>query len=474
MGAVWGKITAGEIAKALDGDLLQGRPEMRIRGISTDSREIKPGEIFWALKGERFDGHDFVSKALRKGASGLVIRKGFHGIDAVPTNSQGTWAVIAVEDTLTALGRLAAWWRRQHRARVVAITGSVGKTTTKEMTAMILDLSGMTLKNRGNLNNLIGLPLTLLRLDTGHVNAVLEMGMNRPGEIARLTEIADPQVGLVTNVGRAHLEGVGDIEGVARAKTELIERISPEARVVLNGDDSRLTKAASRFQREVVTFGFGEKNDVRGSKIKKLGREGTLFELHYQGRSCPVRLKVPGLQNVSNALGAASVGFCLDEPNENIVQGLERFEGLKGRFMLIRLPGDILLVDDTYNANPSSLKAALESVKDLSPEGQAIIVGLGDMKELGQEAISAHQTAGRMVAETGASYFAAMGEHARLMVDGAIRAGMPRKQTEEVFTHEEMVEAIRRAMKPGAVILLKASREMALERVVDGLKALDR
>lgn len=472
MPAVWGEITAEEVLAAVSGIRVSGKPQTRLAGISTDSRSIRTGELFLALKGERYDGHDFVLKGVEQGAAGIVVQEGCWNAECgMGISGFRDVVAITVADTLKALGDLAGWWRQQHDAQVVAITGSSGKTTTKEMTATILELGNSTLKNQGNLNNLIGLPLTLLRLKKGHDKAVLEMGMNRPGEIARLTEIANPDVGVITNVGIAHLEGLGDLEGVARAKVELVEKISSRGKVALNGDDELLLKTASMFRKEVTTFGLGGKNDVRAANIQNLGRKGVLFDLEYLDGTWPVRLRTPGLQNVSNALAAASVCLCLNEPLEHIVDGLGRFEGVKGRFMVRSLPGDIILVDDTYNANPSSLTAALESVVALVNGGTKIIIGLGEMMELGDAAEKAHREAGRRVAEFAPDCFSAIGEHARDMIKGAVEAGMPRGRAKVAATLDEMLKIIRDEMREGCLIFLKGSRKMALEKVVEGLKA---
>ncbi|MDP6179478.1 MAG: UDP-N-acetylmuramoyl-tripeptide--D-alanyl-D-alanine ligase, partial [Desulfatiglandales bacterium] len=253
MTAKWGEITAGEIISPIKGELKSGTPGSVFTGLSTDSREINPGQLFWALKGEKYDGHDFVEQAIDKGATGIVIKKGY--LLKIPPGR--SLVLMKVTDTLKALGDLAGWWRHQHGIPVAAITGSVGKTTTKEMTASILGLGALTLKNKGNFNNLIGLPHTLLALEEVHGRAVLEMGMNRPGEIARLTEIADPDIGLITNVARVHLEGLGNIEGVARAKVEMLDKISKDGQVVLNGDDELLMRVASPFQKKTITYGLG-------------------------------------------------------------------------------------------------------------------------------------------------------------------------------------------------------------------------
>jgi UDP-N-acetylmuramoyl-tripeptide--D-alanyl-D-alanine ligase len=487
MAALWGEITAEEFLKGIKATLVFGNPKKPFAGLGTDSRVIRPGELFWALRGDRFDGHDFVNSAIERGAAGVVAQKNYLKAEwkrgegrkktdkvlssgfGISNSGSEDLVVIAVDDTLQSLGDLAKWWRQQHRLRVVGITGSAGKTTTKEMTADILELGNKTLRNQGNLNNLIGLPLTLLQLDNQHRNAVLEMGMNHPGEIARLTEIADPDVGLITNVRMAHLEGLGDLEGVAMAKWELVENISDRGKVVLNGDDELLMKKRALFQKEVMTFGLGEKNDVRASGIKTHGREGISFDLHYQRSSWAVRLRLPGPHNVVNALAAAAASLCLNEPLEHIVEGLGRFRGMKGRFMVSLLPGGVVLVDDTYNANPSALQAALESLASLMDEGGRIIVGLGEMSELGDKTFAAHREAGRMVAALRPYLFLAIGEHAQEMIRAAVRAGMPNHNVRLVSNHDEMCRTILEEMREGDLVFLKASRKVGLENVAHGL-----
>jgi UDP-N-acetylmuramoyl-tripeptide--D-alanyl-D-alanine ligase len=465
MSVSWGKITAQEILQAIGGSLVGGNSKATVAGICTDSRNIQPGELFWAIKGEKYDGHDFLRNALEKGAVGAILERGY----AFNDKDLREPVLITVEDSLRALGDLAGWWRDQHDVNVVAITGSAGKTTTKEMAAGILSIESETLKNRGNLNNLIGLPITLLDLNKGYRNVVVEMGMNHPGEIARLTEIANPDVGVITNVGMAHLEGVGNLDGVARAKVELVEKISHKGKIVLNGDDRLLMKAASPFGRDVVTFGLGKKNAVRAKEIKSLGHRGVTFDLVYQRRSWPVRLKVPGLQNVMNALAAAASALLLDVAGEKVAKGLGEFEGVEGRFMLRGLPGDITLVDDTYNANPLSLGAALESIESMVNNPVNIIVCLGEMMELGDKTVPAHYDAGVLVGKLGPRAFLAMGEHGPEMVRGAIESHMSPNRVMHMKTHEDMVENIKRQMRKGDLVFIKGSRRIGLEKVVQAL-----
>ena len=466
MSAEWGKISSKEILAAVKGRLVSGDPHARFSGFNSDSRSTVRGELFWALKGDRFDGHDFVSQAVLQGASGVVVQEGFR----VSLENPSPTVIIAVNDTLRALGDLAAWWRRQHATKVVALTGSSGKTTTKEMTAAILQMGGETLKNPGNHNNLIGLPVTLLKLEKTHQRAVLEMGMNHKGEIARLTEIANPDVAAILNVGMAHLEGLGNIDGVAEAKTEMMEKLSSEAKIVLNGDDKVLMKHAARFNRDVITFGLAEGNNIRGTHIKNRGSDGMGFDLTFDGNTWPVNLGVSGTHNVKNALAAAAIGLCLNEPPEQIVKGLGVFQGIKGRFQSIPLEKNILLIDDTYNANPSALKAALDSAVPLVHKEGRFIVGLGDMLELGEAAVSAHREAGGRVAASGASWFFAMGSHANDMKKGAIAEGMPSNRIIIAETHDDLTTRMIQEIEPRDTIFLKGSRMMQFEKISEGLQ----
>ena len=478
MPAGWGKIGAKEILNPINGTLISGDQKTVLAGISTDSRTTRHGDLFWALRGERYDGHDFVPKAIEQCAAGIVAQNDWEGLEYAvkdvnsDTLSSRNPVVISVDDTLEALGDLAAWWRRRYDLKVVAITGSSGKTTTKEMVAAILKIGNMTLKNQGNFNNLIGLPLTLLKLEEDYKRAVLEMGMNRPGEISRLTEIADPDVGVILNVGMAHIEGLSDLDGVAKAKTELIEKISSGGLMILNGDDERLMKRASTFQKQKMTFGLGQENDVRAANIKNNGSKGICFDLKYRDSFWPVQINVPGIHNLQNALAAAAVALSLNEPPENIREGLGAFSGIKGRFQVASIADGIILVDDTYNSNPSSLCAALDAVISMVNGGGRLIVGLGEMMELGDTTINAHREAGKKVAEAGASSFFAMGEHAQEMINSAQIAGIPADHLKVMESHDEMVKEIADTMREGDLIFLKGSRKMGLENVVEGLRCI--
>lgn len=473
MTAEWGKITASELVRPVQGKLLLKGRHDPFTGLSTDSRKVKPGDLFWALEGERYDGHDFVGAAVKAGASGIVIcEKVLPRLLDVPESEEKEAAltIITVRDTLKALGDLAHWWRRQYKTPVLSITGSAGKTTTKEMTANIFTQTVNVLKSPGNFNNLIGLPLTLLDLGPGTEIVILELGMNHPGEIARLAEICEPDAGLITNVGKAHLEGVGTIGDVAKAKAELIENMPATAIAILNGDDQLLIETAGPLRDKLMTFGLGVDNDVSAEDIEDRGVQGVHFRLRHRGESWPVSLCVPGLHNVMNALGAAAAALAFGVAPDHIRIGLEQFCGIRGRFTVDRLPVGVTIIDDTYNANPASLQAAMEAGKRIIPDTGRFVVALGDMLELGAAAPLEHRDAGRLVAESGAACLVVMGRYAPDLIRGALEADFPEKSISRVETHDQMVRAVVRQVGPGDVVLFKASRMMGLDKVVEGFK----
>ncbi len=378
--------------------------------------------------------------------------------------------LIVVQDTWKALGDLAGWWRHQHAAWVVALTGSAGKTTTKEMIAGILALEGPTLKSPGNFNNLAGLPLALLQLERRHAFAVVEMGMNRAGEIARLTEIADPDVGLITNVGMAHLEELGSLEAVAAAKWELVDQLAPRASLILNGDDPQLMSRARIAGRPFIAFGTAKRHAVSGRILEDRGLRGLRIEIRHAGKSWEAALAVPGRQNLWNALAAAAVGFSLELPGELIVSGLEQFGGLEGRFRVKVLPGGVILVDDSYNANPTALQWALDSLASLRPAGGRLILGLGDMLELGAATAAAHHEAGRRAGSVRPHLFLVTGTRAQEMLAGAREAGLAAGNARVAETREEMASRILTEVRPGDVVFIKGSRRTALDRVVRAIE----
>jgi UDP-N-acetylmuramoyl-tripeptide--D-alanyl-D-alanine ligase len=452
--------TFDDVLTATGGTAPRGAAGLRIDSITTDSRHIQPGALFFALRGEHHDGHAFVAAALRQGAVGAVV-------DHLPADVPAD-QLIRVPDTLTALGDLAAWTRTQSPLRVVAVTGSNGKTTTKEMIAAICAAATFppprtrVLKTEGNLNNLIGLPLTLLRLQGDEAVAVVEMGMNQPGEIARLTAIAHPDYAVVTNVGPAHLEGVGGtIAGVAAAKGELFAGLSPDATIAVNADDEWVRRIAAPFPGRKITF--GEHGEVRARSVVDFHADGVAFDLVMDGRSAKVRLRLIGAHNVHNALAAAAIGHAMGLDADCIVHGLESAAVPAMRMQMARLANGVTLINDAYNANPSSVEAALVALR--RGPGRSVVV-LGDMWELGDEARRAHHTVGERAAALGVHQLVVLGEFAGVMADGARAAGLAADAVQVCGSHAEAAAAVVARWQPGDTVLVKGSRGMHMEDVV--------
>ena len=434
-------------------------PTLIFESVSTSSNQIAPGALFVALRGERHDGHSFVGEALQRGALGAIV-------EYVPAGVSPQHLVL-VSDTLHALGDLAAWTRAQQSMKVVAITGSVGKTTTKEMIAAICEAAAPAgarppvLRTEGNFNNLIGLPLTLLRARGDEAVAVLEMGMNRPGEIARLTEIARPDYAVITNVGPAHIERLGSIAGVAAAKGELFAGLSPSAVIAVNADDEWIGRLAMPFAGRKVFFGQG--GEVQARSVADFGSDGVAFDLVVNDRVVKTRLPLIGLHNVSNALAAAAIGHAMDIDIDVIARGLGRTMAVAGRMQIIRLRNGVTLIDDAYNANPSSVEAALMALRRFS--GRPVVV-LGEMWELGDEARRAHHTVGERAAALGVQQLFLLGARAAEMAAGARCGGMPAEAIHVCGSHAEVAEAVVARWQPGDTVLVKGSHGMRMEEVV--------
>jgi UDP-N-acetylmuramoyl-tripeptide--D-alanyl-D-alanine ligase len=429
-------------------------------GVSADSRTVAPGELFVALRGPRFDGHAFVPAAAERGAAAALVEAAWaEGAGAAPL------PLLVVQDTRLALGRLAHAWRERFSIPLVALTGSSGKTTVKEMLAAVLAEAASSteavLATRGNLNNDVGVPLTLLRLREGHRYGVVEMGMNHPGEIAYLTRLAEPTVALVNNAGRAHLEGLGSVEAVARAKGEIFEGLRAGGIAVINADDPHafLWRALAGRHR-IIDFGLDHPAAV--SAEVALQPEAIELKLRLPSGRVRTRLAVPGLHNARNGLATAAAAVALEVPPEVIGRGLTRFRGIPGR--LKRLPAihGATLIDDTYNANPDSVKAAL-AVLSAAP-GTRLLV-LGDMGELGGSAVPLHEEIGRAAREARIDGLYALGELTR----HAVQAYGPAARHFERI--EELLAEVENRLAPGVTVLVKGSRFMRMERVVQGLSA---
>ena len=458
--------TVSQVLEATGGRLVFGDDRTCIRGVSIDTRSIHEGELFIAISGKSHDGHQFVKEAHEKGAVGVMVSETYTAEASSGFERDKCW--IAVPDPLKALGDLATFRRRQSQISVVAVTGTNGKTTTKEMTASVLGQAFSVLKTPGNFNNLIGLPLTLFGLDEDHEWAVLELAMNRPGEIARLAEICEPQIGVITNIGAGHLQGVKDIDGVMEAKGELLHALGEDGTAVLNIDDQRICRLAEQFKGRVVSFGIHSSAEVWATPISQ-SRSSCSFDLGWYDESIRVSLVTPGSGAIYNALAAAAVGSRLGLSMEEVKKGLEGTIPMPGRMEVLSLAGGIYVINDTYNANPASMSLSVDTLRSLKGNGRSIVV-LGDMMELGDHARKAHRELGVLVARAGIARLYATGQFAGVLAEGAIGAGMEAEKT-FVGSREEIVETLMGSLGPGDWVLVKGSRLMVMEKVVEDLQS---
>jgi len=454
-------LTADDLVRATGGRLL-ARSDRPIRGGAVDSRAVELGNLFVALPGERTDGHRFVGAALAAGASGVLLSRLPDDQSLLDANA----SVVQVEDPLRALQAVATDWRSRFDPLVVGITGSIAKTSTKEAVATVLGAAMPTLKNEGNLNNEIGLPLTVLRLGSEHRAAVLEMGMYVGGEIRDLAAIGRPEIGIVTAVQPVHLSRIGTIEAIEQAKGELVEALPPDGVAILNADDARVRRMASRTAARTVTYGFAADADVRGDEVRSLGVDGMAFIVSADGGRHAAAIPTLGRLAVHNALAAVAAGRAAGIPIDRIVSALGSGWTAPHRGELVRA-GDILIVDDSYNASPASVAAALELLAGLP--GRRVAV-LGEMLELGDEHDSGHRRTGEAAASL-AERLVVVGDGARAIAEGALGAGMDRRAVRTVRDRTEALDALLADLAPGDVVLVKASRGIGLDVLVADLGA---
>ncbi len=449
--------------RTLLGGLLGKVERVEIKGVSIDSRSIKEGELFVALKGERFDGHDFVPDAIRKGAWGALVERS--ALENKFSSLSGLKNILPVEDTLYALQEMSYMHRRKFSIPVVGITGSNGKTTTKEMLAGILRQKGPVLKNEGNLNNHIGVPLTLMKLNASHRAAAVEMGMSAPGEIDMLARLVRPTVGVITNIGPAHLEFLGSMDRVAEAKGELLYNLKSDATAVLNADDSYFGSLKNKVSGPMVSFGVANKADVSASKIRQHA-EYTDFTLTACGATVEVCLSTVGTHNIYNALAAAAAAIAVGMPIDAVTSGLDDFSPVAMRSEIKEVQGRIVLAD-YYNANPASMDAAIRTLASLAA-GRTSIAVLGDMLELGIAAAESHRELGRTAAQAGVDIVITIGALAKYIGEGAVEGGIPKKRVIEAQTHAEAAQQLKSLSHPGDVVLIKGSRGMKMEKILEG------
>jgi UDP-N-acetylmuramoyl-tripeptide--D-alanyl-D-alanine ligase len=450
-------MTGYEIIEACRGELLKGDPKRQAAGFAIDSRQVKPGDFFIPFKGENTDGHRYIVQAAERGAVGA-----FHELEVeVDPEIPSGFLLVGVRDSLTALQQTAASYRKRFNLPVIAITGSSGKTTTKDFTAGVLSARYNVLKTTGNLNNEIGLPLTILELENNHQAAVLEMGMSAAGEIAALCEIAQPSIGVITNIGEAHIELLGSIDAIARAKGELLDYLGSGGVAVLNGDDPRLLEIRKRYPGKAYYYGFNQ-GDIKGIELSQKG-EKSFSRVRFPDKSEGwFEVPLPGQESAGNALAALTVGYILGLSLPQMESGLKLSRVTAGRLQVLHGKKGLKIIDDTYNANPSSVRAALKVLAELG--GEKTVAVLGDMLELGPGAEQAHLEIGRFASKSGIDRLVTVGELARFMADGAEKAGMKVYSCVDHFQALDVIESL--SLDKDWYILVKGSRGMQMEKIV--------
>ena len=447
-----------EIVSAMHGKLMNTSADLEIAGVSIDSRSIKPGDMFIALKGESFDGHDFINAAAAKGAALVITEK-------VP---EGSIPYILVEDSLKALQEVARYYRGKFRIPFVAITGSSGKTTTKDMMASVISQRFRVLKTEGNLNNAIGLPLTLLKLQYNHEIAVLEMGMNSPGEIELLSDIVRQDIAVISNVGTAHIEKLGSRENILKAKLEIFSYFDSGNTAVINGDNDMLTKLSSD-KYNIVRYGLEANNDIYAFDIEDKGEDGIDFTVVVDGVPERFTVLLPGMHNVYNALSAIAVAGLFGIGAPDIRKGLLSFKPSKMRMDIINTPRGIRIINDAYNANPESMKAALNVLQSCKTEGKKVFIS-ADMLELGEISEKEHYDLGVYAASIGIDIIASIGNFSQAVKRGAEAAGIDSSKLYAFPDNETAAPKLEKLLKPGDVVLIKGSRSMKLESIVEYIR----
>ncbi len=451
-------VTLDDVAKAVGG-VLRGERTRPVTGIAIDSRTIQPGQVFFAIPGERTDGHCYVRMCAERGAAGAVVSRVVDAPEDFP--------LVYVADTVWALGCFARWYRGMFDIPVVGITGSAGKTTTKEMTATALKSHHCVLKSPQNLNTEIGLPLAVAQLEPQHTVAVLEMAMRGRGQIDWLATIARPTIAVITNIGWAHLGLLGSRDNIALAKSEILHRLPPDGVAILNADDDYYEFCRRQSPCRVVSFGCHRSATVRALKVR-LNEDGTAQCVVRYGRErAPLRVPVPGLHHLSNALAALAVAVVLGVPLAEAAESLQQMEAVDKRMVVYRTPKQVTVLDDSYNANPASVRAALHTLEQLANGSRRVVV-LGDMLELGEQAPQLHREVGREIARTGAQMLIAVGDMAHEVTQGASEEGNPPVCLVYPNSHAA-AEEVHRWLKPGDVVLVKGSRGLQMEVVVKAI-----
>jgi UDP-N-acetylmuramoyl-tripeptide--D-alanyl-D-alanine ligase len=454
-----------EITRAVNGTL-QGPGNVVARGYSIDTRTLNPGDLFFAIKGPNFDGHNFVQQAIEKKASGVVVDAAFSG----SVEASATAGVIKGCPPAAALQTLGQYVRRRWARPIIGVTGSAGKTTTKAMIGTVLSRKFNVLRTIGSLNNDLGVPLTLLRLEPDHQIAVLEMGMSAKGEIRRLAEIAEPNEGLVTNVNPVHLEFFKSVDEIAEAKAELLEGLFEPRTAYLNNDDSRVRAMARKFDGRIVTFGVKTAAAYKVQDIQDLGIDGSTFTVHHGRRDIKFALPMFGTHNIANALAAITIGASHEVPWDEIQAATASLKPEKMRGQVTRFREGLSAIDDSYNSNPRALTEMIRFLGKLQGFSRKIIVA-GEMLELGTESAELHQACGREAAAAGAEFLVGVQGMASEILAGARAAGIPEEKLKFMTDATEAGEFLARTARPGDVILIKGSRGVKLEKAMNALRA---
>jgi len=449
---------AQDCLNAIEGQLLQGDPDCLFRGVSINSRTVSRGELFVCIKGERFDGHDFLADVIDKKVGGIILSNP----EKLPVES-GPF-VIQVPDTLKALQDLAGFQRKRFPFKVVAVTGTNGKSTTKEMIASILETKFKTLKTQGNLNNHIGLPLTLLEREPSHEVGVLEMGMSAMGEIKRLAEIAQPDIGVITNISEGHLVQLKNLKDIQSAKGELFDSLTEKGTAIVNADDPLVLELARSLRARTVTFGIDQPADVRASEIESKDNLGFQFKVKLFDKTLSIRLPYLGYCNIYNTLAALATGYSLGIQEETMTRGLEKYQRMSQRNEQVRHKG-IDLINDTYNANPRSMTEALKTLDNFKTQGRRIFV-IGDMLELGDRSIPAHKNLGEEIAQSKANILVTVGKLAGLSAKSAQTLAGEKIQILEFADHQEAAEFLIQEARSGDCVMFKGSRGTAMEKIL--------
>jgi len=449
-----------DVIRAVDGSLVSGNPKGEVTGVAIDSRAVEPGQLFFAFQGSRVDGHNFIGEALCRGAMGAVISK--------QVLLETERPLIRVQNTYKALQDLARFYRNLFRVPVVAVTGSTGKTTTKDLIAGVLGSRFSVLKTRGNYNNEIGLPLTLLQLTRRHEAVVLEMAMRGRGEITALCRISSPLVGVITNIGRTHLERLGSQAAIAEAKGELMDALPPEGCAVLNAGDPWQLKLVGKVKSSVLYYGESENCDVRALDIRLLGLEGATFLLRTPRGEARCHLPFPGRHNVLNALAAAAVGHWFGLTPQEIVAGLASASMTGMRLEVKQGIRGSRIIDDSYNASPDSVNAALRLLAQVPDKTRAVAV-LGDMYELGTETVPGHREVGKTAAELRIDCLCTVGELARDIAFGACSAGMSPELIHVFENKSQALEFLISYLEEGDLVLIKGSRGIKMDEITSAL-----